>query len=359
MRFLGCRLPIVALVSAFTLAGAIGCSSDKNQSAAVADNSPGPTESMGAKSLASDNNIVMVLADDQVSAALASAPTIDIESFSFVESRNAPTGFAVRVGIFTTHEGPYEFELIDAASDRPLAVTRLEVSSDGIDVAQGRSTGPILIDIDASDGGDYRATIEVSGLDVGSARQVLASVRTVSDPTAARPWEDVLGCADGVSTFQWRNPDDDVVKAGVCPNPFEWISTQPTVPLLAPTPDLVAAAAGFTEAANLEQHLTGLVAALRGDEGPYDALQLKFEISMTFEVAPGVVTSEPLEDVGPLPAPEWDPAMVASSVEQALGFAAQDPTGLNFDIEVISADPKATVLAVTGVHLPLAPTRSD
>ena len=69
--------------------------------------------------------------------------------------------------------------------------------------------------------------------------------------------------------------------------------------------------------------------------------------------------SEPLEILGPAPATDWDPAVVASSVEQVIEYTAQSPTGLEFDIQVISIDPKSTVLTVTGVQLPLAPTSKD
>ena len=374
MHLLHRRRSTIAIVVAFALAGAISCSSDKNPSTTVADTTPN-TATVAEPMLATEgdtstavadttpetttvaepmlgtegDSAVMVLTDDQVSAALDSAPPImDIESLDFVGSRSVPTGFTVRVKLFGGAEGAYEFEVVDAATD-------LEVNADGIELANGEANGQIRIDNAESSPGYYGAAIEVDGLDVGSARQISARVRLVASPGVERPWDDVLGCIKGATTFQWRNPDDDFVKIGACPNPFEWISTQPKVPSLAPSPELVATAAGFTEAVNLEQHFARLFATLRGDEGQYDPLHFKIEITMTIENG----ISEPLEILGPAPATDWDPAVVASSVEQVIEYTAQSPTGLEFDIQVISIDPKSTVLTVTGVQLPLAPTSKD
>lgn len=381
MHLLHRRRSTIAIVVAFALAGAISCSSDKNPSTTVADTTPN-TATVAEPMLATEgdtstavadttpetttvaepmlgtegDSAVMVLTDDQVSAALDSAPPImDIESLDFVGSRSVPTGFTVRVKLFGGAEGAYEFEVVDAATDQPLVVADLEVNADGIELAKGEANGQIRIDNAESSPGYYGAAIEVDGLDVGSARQISARVRLVASPGVERPWEDVLGCIKGATTFQWRNPDDDFVKIGACPNPFEWISTQPKVPSLAPSPELVATAAGFTEAVNLEQHFARLFATLRGDEGQYDPLHFKIEITMTIENG----ISEPLEILGPAPATDWDPAVVASSVEQVIEYTAQSPTGLEFDIQVISIDPKSTVLTVTGVQLPLAPTSKD
>jgi len=360
MNVLHRRRPILTIVAAVALAGATGCSSDKNPSTADADTAPDAATVAETMLRTGGDSAVIVLTDEQVSAALASAPSpASIESFEFVGSGAIPTEFTVRVKIVASSEGAYEFEVVDAATDRPLAVADLAVSADGVQLAQHDTNGQIRIDEAEVSPAYFGAFVEVGGLDVGSARQLSARVRLVANPGVERPWEDVLGCTDGVTTFQWRHPDDDIIEIGTCPSPFAWTSTEPKVPLLAPTPEQVASAAGFTGTASLEQHLARLFAAVGGDNGPYDPLHLKIEINMLIEMAPGFNRSVPLELLGPMAAPDWDPAVVAASVEQAIEYTAQNPTALEFNIQVISTDPKATVLAVNGVQLPLTAASAD
>lgn len=269
-----------------------------------------------------------------------------------------PSDFEVQTSLQLPTGATYDLDVNTPGSADPRRLTaRLAVDEDEVALTDESDPGVIRITDLGSVGDTRTVTIAAGPFDVGATAAVTTQIRRVEPAGAARPWEEVLPCPPGVSSFSWRVPGESPVRQGPCPTPFAWVSSVPITPSLRPDPAAVAAAAGFGSPATLETHIGRLVTAVAGAPATSRGLVVQLEVGMlapTSEAGPPVFIPILLASVDPLSMDEAA-AQAAAHIrlfeEQQLPGADGD---LSFSLTLTSSVAPGVLSSVRQVVLPAA-----